>query len=79
LLSIDITADDPIYTRHLQQLADVLGGGARAQTVALAQMGQQLSQHAMLSTCLDYFQIIADIGLIGAIVAAVQCMRSFRM
>jgi MFS family permease len=69
------SAGNPIYGEAVQRLSDVLAAhlpAGQAGGAAVAQLAQQLSQQAGLLACLDYFFIVAVIGLIGAAVMAAQ-------
>jgi MFS family permease len=63
------------YSDAAQALASALAphlAAGQANSAALAQLAQQLSQQAVLMACLDYFALVAVIGLIGAVVMALQ-------
>jgi hypothetical protein len=38
----------------------------------VAQLAQQLAQQAGLLACLDYFAVVAVVGLVGAAIMALQ-------
>lgn len=62
------------YTYLTQQLSDSLAAGSGQQAVPLAitQLAQQLAQQATLLACLDFFSGIAWVGVLGALVMAIQ-------
>lgn len=66
---------DPTYVKHVQQLTDALTawvGAQQAQSMAVAQVTQQLNQQASLLACLDYFSAITLVGIVGALVMLIQ-------
>ena len=75
-ISTRFASGDPVFTQHVQAISDALGGGAQAHAAALAQLGHQLADQATLLACLDYFQVIAVIGLIGATVSVLRGVRA---
>jgi hypothetical protein len=65
----------PAYSDATQALAQALAphsAAVQAPSAVLAQLAQQLSQQATLLACLDYFALVAVIGLVGACVMALQ-------
>lgn len=63
------SATDQIFTQALQSLTQTLssqGGGPQSEGMALAHLVNLLSQQATLLACIDYFSIIAAIGLLGS-------------
>lgn len=69
LLNNRFSVGNPIYTQALHDLSQVLasrGAGPRSESMALAHLAQLLSQQATLLACLDYFSVIAVVGVFGA-------------
>ena len=66
---------NPIYTQTLHAVSQALasnGAGANADALALAQLAQMVTQQATLMACLDYFALVAAVGVLGAIAMAAQ-------
>lgn len=66
---------DPIYLQALHTLGQALGAngaGALAESMARAQLGQLVAQQATLMACLDYFGVVAVVGLLGALAMSLQ-------
>nr|WP_312987054.1 MFS transporter [Comamonas koreensis] len=66
---------NPIYTQTQHALSQALtlnGAGPHADTMALAQLAQMVTQQATFMACLDYFLLVAMIGLLGAVFMALQ-------
>lgn len=76
VLNNRFSTGNPIFTQTLHDLSQFLaarGAGPQADSMALAQMAQLLSQQASLLACTDYFGVIAVAGMLGA--AAMLCQR----
>lgn len=75
VLNNRFTAGDPAFAPAAQNLANPLDAHmapGQASAAALGQLAQQLAQQASLLACLDYFVVIAVVGLVGAAVMALQ-------
>lgn len=79
VLNSRFNGSDASYAHLIQQLSGSLAassGGQPALPLALGQLAQQLSQQlsqqATLMACLDYFTAIAWVGVLGALLMAVQ-------
>jgi MFS family permease len=69
------TLGDPVYGSAVQHLSDALSphvASGQAGPAAVAQLAQQLAQQAGLLACLDYFAVVAVVGLVGAAIMALQ-------
>lgn len=78
-LSSRFTVSDPVFMQALQSLSGAIlsqGGGPQSENIALAYLVNLLTQQATLLACIDYFTIVAAIGLLGAI--AMQYQRLMR-
>jgi MFS family permease len=73
-LSTHFAHGDPVYEQSLHQLTTVYAQGGAANPGALAGAGlaQMLTQQATLLASLDYFWIVAVIGVLGALVMVFQ-------
>lgn len=73
-LNTHFAAGDPAYEQALHQLGDAyaLAGAAQPGALATAGLAQALVQQATLLATLDYFWIVAGIGVVGAVVMLVQ-------
>jgi MFS family permease len=67
-------AGDPAYTAALQGFTEVAAqhGAAQPGALAAAMLSQSLLQHATLMAALDYFWVLACIGLVGVGVMVAQ-------
>jgi MFS family permease len=65
---------DPVYEQSLRQLGEAYAQTGAAQPVALASaaLAQSLTQQVTLLASLDYFWIVAGIGVVGAVVMVLQ-------
>jgi hypothetical protein len=66
---------DPSYDQAVQNLSTALSphlASGQAGAAAIAQLARQLVQQASLLACLDYFMVIAVVGLTGAVVMGLQ-------
>ena len=74
-LASHFESSNPIYAQTLQAVSRALtsnGAGANADALALAQLAQMVMQQATLLACLDYFAVVAAVGVLGAIAMAAQ-------
>lgn len=74
-LAIRVENGNPIYTQMLHALSQALtinGAGANADSLALAQLAQMVTQQATLMACLDYFAVVAVVGVLCALAMSVQ-------
>lgn len=74
-LAVRFGPNDPIYTQALHALSQALGSngaGPNADSMALAQLAQLVTQQATLMACLDYFSVVAVVGVLGAAAMALQ-------
>jgi hypothetical protein len=74
-LNSRFTVENPVYGSALQHLADALAphmAPGQANAVAMAHLAQQLTQQASLLACLDYFAVVAVVGVVGAAIMALQ-------
>lgn len=74
-LAVRFSPNDPIYTQVLNALSQTLGSngaGPNADSMALAQLAQLVTQQATLMACLDYFSIVTMVGVLGAAAMALQ-------
>lgn len=73
-LSTHFSNGDPVYEQSLHQLSTVYAaaGAANPGALAAASLAQSLSQQATLLASLDYFWIVAVVGVLGALVMLVQ-------
>lgn len=70
LLNNRFTTGDPIYAQTLHDLSQVLaarGAGPQSDAMAAASLAQVLGQNASLLACIDYFAVIAVVGVLGAV------------
>jgi hypothetical protein len=68
-------AGSSIYQQQLQHLTETIlsfGGGPQSMVLAASQLAQQLSQQASLLACLEYFSAVAVVGVVGAVIMAMQ-------
>jgi DHA2 family multidrug resistance protein len=66
---------DSVYTQTLHDLGQLLasrGAGPASDAMAAASLAQVLGQNATLLACLDYFAVIAVVGVLGAVVMLSQ-------
>jgi DHA2 family multidrug resistance protein len=66
---------DSVYTQTLHDLSQVLasrGAGPQSDAMAAASLAQVLGQNATLLACLDYFAVIAVVGVLGALAMGSQ-------
>jgi hypothetical protein len=78
-LSVRLHPDDPIYGQYVQQLSHFFAQSYEASVaarMAVAEVGQSISQQSTLMASLDYFSVVAVIGVVGLIFSLVQ--RVFR-
>jgi MFS family permease len=73
-LNVRFTAGDPAYAHALQAATETLrqGGAPQPAAAAAASLAQALGQQATLLAGLDYFTLVAAIGVIGAVVMLAQ-------
>ena len=74
-LATRIENGNPIYTQAVQTLSRALfanGAGINADSMAVAQLAQMVTQQATLMACLDYFTVVAVTGVLGALAMALQ-------
>lgn len=73
-LSNHFAYGDPVYEHSLQQLTTVYAaaGAANPGALAGASLAQSLTQQATLLASLDYFWIVAAVGILGLVVMLVQ-------
>ncbi|HEV2715480.1 MAG TPA: hypothetical protein VGU64_09475, partial [Terriglobales bacterium] len=73
-MNTHFAAGDPVYEQALRQLGEAYAQTGTAQPVALASSGlaQSLTQQVTLLATLDYFWIVACIGIFGAVVMLLQ-------
>lgn len=75
VLNARFAIGDPIYTQTLHDLSDLLasrGAGQQSDSMAFAYLAQSLGQQASLLACLDYFSVIAAIGVFCALAMLYQ-------
>jgi MFS family permease len=74
-LSARFNPADASYVQALQDLGQWLtsrGAGSRADSMAALALSQTLNQQATLLACLDYFSVVAVVGLMGAVLMTWQ-------
>lgn len=73
-MNVHFVAGDPLYEQSLRQMNDVYAQSGASQPAALAASGlaQSLIQHVTLLATLDYFWIVAAMGVAGATVMLLQ-------
>ncbi len=75
VLNAKFAAGDPTYLHHVQQIADSISsavGAQVAQSISATTIAQELIQQSTLLACMDYFSVIAIVGIAGAVVMLVQ-------
>lgn len=74
VLSTKFFMNEPIFLSHVQKIADAIAStaGAQAQSISIATLAQELTQQATLLACMDYFSLIAVVGIAGAVLMSVQ-------
>ncbi|SFB20890.1 Major Facilitator Superfamily protein [Collimonas sp. OK607] len=75
VLNAKFAAGDPIYLHHVQQIANSITsavGAQAAQSISVATLAQELTQQSTLLACMDYFSVIAMVGIAGTVVMLMQ-------
>jgi MFS family permease len=74
VMNSHFVAGDPFYEQSLRQMSEAYAQTGAAQSAALASAGlaQSLTQQVTLLATLDYFWIVAGIGVVGAVVMVLQ-------
>ena len=75
VLNERVAANEPVYREMALKLQDSLAqvaGAAQAAQMATAQIGQLLARESALLAHLDYFALIAVLGLAGVLVTSIQ-------
>jgi hypothetical protein len=75
VINVRFAADDNLYRHSVDAVARALalqGAGPQSEPMAVAHLAQVLGQQSMLLACLDYFGVIAAVGLVGAALMLAQ-------
>jgi len=73
-LNAHFVVGDPAYEQALRQMTEIYiqSGATQAKGLATVGLAQMLGQQATLLASLDYFCVVAGIGIIGAVVMVTQ-------